>query len=75
MKHLAMKQVPQGGSELLMFKRQKKGDWLGRLLLEAPSRPGAPRPIVLETGKNHILPPTKDPGSAPPRSVFRKLEG
>lgn len=35
-----MKKVSQGGTELIMFKRQERGDWVGRLLLEAPYRPG-----------------------------------
>lgn len=62
MKHLAVKQVSQGGSELLTFKGQEEGAWIGALLPEVPSRPGDPRPIVLETGgkKNHIPPPRKD---------------
>lgn len=66
-----MKQVSQGGTELIIFKRQKKGDWVGGLLLEPPSRPEAQRPIVLEM-ESQMLPARKDPT---PRSVVRRLEG
>lgn len=57
-----MKQVSQGGTELIIFKRQEKGDWVGGPLLEPPSRPEAPRPIVLEM-ENQMLPARKDPTS------------
>lgn len=49
-----MKKVSQGGTELIVFKRQETGNWVGGLL---PEEQLLPDQTVLETGKiAHRLP-------------------
>lgn len=43
-----MKKVSQGGTELIVFKRQETGNWVGGLL---PEEQLLPDQTVLETGK------------------------